>query len=385
MTNSKARSIWYGILIAVLALPAGYIVLSVVQYVADWLWFSVPTTLGTGALWAFVLLVPAVAGALVVWLRKVGNPGHNPLSGISMAPVTAKDYPSILGAIAITLFGGLVLGPEAAIVCTGAVIGTVIGSRVGMDLKHSVGIGSIAAILALFVHPIQHGTFTVASGYQFRGSDLIGALVVGIVTSFVILVGRWLAIGVLKLHRGDSPRYLVTVGAGLLVGLLAMGYHVTTGNNVALVMTSGESNVKSLLALGSVGMILATVALKWLAYSLSMGSGFRGGPFFPAIFVGAGIGGAAGIAAPDIAQGAVVAGIAAAVVYLAHPSWLVTGILAVALGLIGGGPLVIPLTIVAVVVAKLIPALKYEAAPESSKTGIGAGDQDRTGTTSLEG
>ena len=55
-----------------------------------------------------------------------------------------------------------------------------------------------------------------------------------------------------------------------------------------LVLTSGEQMVKPLLALDSTGLIAATVAVKMVVYGLSVAAGFRGGPYFPVIFAGAG-------------------------------------------------------------------------------------------------
>ena len=379
--QTKARTYGVGLLIAVLALPAGFVILEIVQLLVHKMWFELPQTLGTSVLWLVTLGVPTLAGLAVVWLRRHGNDGHSPVGGISFAPVSARDYPTVIGAIVVSLAGGLVLGPEAAMVCTGAVIGTVVGSKFGLPIKTSVGFGSAAAILALLVTPIKDGTFTVASTYQFRFLDLLGALLVGLITAVVIMIGRLLALRIGSLSGAASPTYVFTAGAALVVGLLAMVYHSVWGQDVVLVLTSGEGSVKQLLALGSVGMILITVAFKWLAYSISMGSGFRGGPFFPSIFVGAGIGGVVGLIGPDIASGAAVAGMVAAVVYLAHPGWVGVVVIAVPLSLIGGGVELIPLGLVAAVVAKLVPEVSAKQEVEN----LGAGDQDRTGTTSLEG
>lgn len=368
MESNKARTLAIGIVIVLLSLPAGFIVLSAITWGLDWLWFSTAVNLGTLGMWAMALLVPTIAGALVALIRKAGNDGHSPLLGITVAPVYLKDYPSIVGAIAISLMGGLVLGPEAAMVCTGAVIGTVIASHMNIDLKAGAGFGALGAILALFVHPVLNGSFTVSAGYQFRWIDLVGALVVGIITSIVILAGRILAIGIDKLHPSGLPSVKVTAFAGLLVGLIAMIYHTISNQDIDLVLTSGESNVKQMLELGSVGLILLTVAAKWIVYSLSMGGGFRGGPFFPAIYIGGGIGGIMALLAPNLAQGAVVAGLVAAVVYLAHSNWPSVIVTAVVVGLLGGGVALVPIALVAAVVARLIPIVRLDAKDEAQES-----------------
>jgi hypothetical protein len=362
--SSRSRQIGVGALIAVVSLLLGYLVLSVLQLAIEWLWFTTPDTLPDPALWALVLGLPTLAGVAVAWLRSHGADGHSPLFGIALNPVTAADYPSIIGAIAATLVGGLVLGPEVALVSTGAFVGTEMARRTGaLTTIRGATVGALAAVLALFVGPSVAGTFSVAPGYSFQPVDLIGAVGVGAATAAVIVVSRVLAIGVLRLHGGDRPRMLVLALCGLGVGVIALAYHLATGHEVGLVLTSGENEVKPLLALGSAGAIGWTIAAKWLAYSLSMGGGFRGGPFFPAIYIGAGVGAIATLLTPGIAQGAVGAGLTAAIIYLAQPKWAITVGLGVVMGLLCGGPQIIPLTVAAAVVAALLPGLRDSTKP----------------------
>lgn len=369
MTDRKSRGVGPGILIAILAFPAGYIVLTAIGFCIHKLWFELPLMMNTPTLWVFTLAMPVLAGALVYWLRNAGNNGHSPLAGITIAPLIGREYPYVLGAIVASLLGGLVIGPEAAMVCTGAAIGTVIAARTQIETKAGVAVGSLAAILALFVSPVQQGTFSVASSYNFLWSDLLGGAVVAVVTAIVLLVGRKLALAVFRLTSAGQPHLKLLMACGLLVGLIAMIYHSITGGEIRLIMTSGEYSVKDLLALGGVGLILLTVALKWLVYSLSMGSGFRGGPYFPVIFIGAGIGGICELLFPDYGHGATVAGMVAAVIYLAHPKLIAAVLIAVPLALLGGGPELIPGAIVAAIIAWLVPAVKFqEAVSKASAT-----------------
>jgi hypothetical protein len=85
---------------------------------------------------------------------------------------------------------------------------------------------------------------------------------------------------------------------GLAIGGLAMLFHAITGKDVSMVLFSGQDQMPQLLQQGvgwSVGVLLAIVACKSLAYALSL-SCFRGGPIFPALFIGA----AGGIAASHL-------------------------------------------------------------------------------------
>ena len=104
----------------------------------------------------------------------------------------------------------------------------------------------------------------------------------------------------------------VLVVAGLLVGALAVAFRGFADRPVDLVLFSGQAELPDVVAEGSAGVLVLLVAAKGLAYALSLGAGFRGGPVFPAIAIGV----AAGMFAADVLPGldttpAVAAGIAA--------------------------------------------------------------------------
>jgi len=52
------------------------------------------------------------------------------------------------------------------------------------------------------------------------------------------------------------------------------------------VLFSGQASVPNLVEEDAAGIVLVLVAAKALAYAICLGCGFRGGPVFPAIFVG---------------------------------------------------------------------------------------------------
>jgi hypothetical protein len=87
----------------------------------------------------------------------------------------------------------------------------------------------------------------------------------------------------------DRHRLALTPLVGLLVGILAVGYAATTGNPTTDVLFSGQSALGPLLANSAgypLGALLMLLLCKGLAYALSLSS-FRGGPIFPAMFLGA--------------------------------------------------------------------------------------------------
>ena len=77
-------------------------------------------------------------------------------------------------------------------------------------------------------------------------------------------------------------------GAGLVVASLAIVFAQLTGQPTDLVLFSGQDEMGSTLALAptlSAVALAAVFAFKGLAWSVSLGS-FRGGPTFPALFLG---------------------------------------------------------------------------------------------------
>ena len=95
-------------------------------------------------------------------------------------------------------------------------------------------------------------------------------------------------LGRLAKRAVDQRTFLLTIAAGLAVGGLAIAFAETTDYSPLAVLFSGEASFGSLFAQAST-VSLTTLALlivfKGLAWSLSLGC-FRGGPTFPAIFLG---------------------------------------------------------------------------------------------------
>jgi H+/Cl- antiporter ClcA len=69
------------------------------------------------------------------------------------------------------------------------------------------------------------------------------------------------------------------------VGLLALAAD-GLGADSQDVLFSGQAALPRLVTESSVSVIIVLIAAKALAYGVSLGSGFRGGPVFPAIFLG---------------------------------------------------------------------------------------------------
>ena len=216
----------------------------------------------------------------------------------------------------------------------------------------AAGVGSL--IFLGFDAWTGHGTFSLAIpnlphiGHP-TGAEFGWAIVIGIAAVIIGGLIRWLA---LYLKPLVEPRIVVLCPVvGLAVGGLAIAYAEGSGKSSSDVLFSGQTALPAIVANSasySVGALLLLIACKGLAYGSSL-SAFRGGPIFPAMFIG-GAGGVLMSHLPGLPEVAAVAmGIGAmTTAMLGLP---LTAVLITTLILGSAGINVMPLTIVAVVVA----------------------------------
>jgi len=411
---------------ALLGVPisaAAYGFLALVSYLQKELFTHLPHGLGfaTEPVWwpLPVLLVGAVLVSLTIsYLPGAGGP--SPAGGFKLhGPPSAAALPGVILAALATLCFGLVLGPEMPLIAIGgglALLATRLPRRPLPDRAVSVisSAGSFAAISTLLGSPIASafllmeasglggpmlglvlvpgllaagvgslifvgldsltglGTFSLAiPGLpHFTRPNLAEfgwAIGIGIAAALVGTGIRWLG---RLVHREAVPRALLVLPAASLVTAgLAIAYSEATGKSTADVLFSGQSALGPLIthaASYSLGAVLLLLVCKGLAYAACLGS-FRGGPVFPAVFLGA----AGGIALSHLPGLPLVAGVAMGmgamlVVMLTLP---LTSVLLVTLLLFSDGIAVMPLVIVAVVVAYVTSARlgPAEAKPAAAK------------------
>ena len=330
------------------------------------IWEVIPEELGwSEPSWWYVVLVPGLAGLLVAAaLRLPGHGGHSPLDGLGADPIPPIALASILPAALVTLGFGLVLGPEAPLIALGLALGALLVKLIRMEgtgAQLLVLSGAFAAIAALFGGPlvaafllfevtaasgkiparqigrallpgfVAAGTgalvFTGVAGWSglhqtnlalpalppydsVRIVDLAWCMLIAVVVAAVIVALRHVAHGIAVQSRLNPVALLVA--AGLAVGALAVVFRGTADRPVDLVLFSGQAELPAVVAEGSAWVLVLLVATKGLAYALSLGAGFRGGPVFPAIALGV----ACAMVAANVLPGldttpAVAAGIAA--------------------------------------------------------------------------
>jgi H+/Cl- antiporter ClcA len=406
----------YAVLLVIAAIigapisAVAYFFLALVTKLQGWIFSSLPKGLGFHAepLW-WPLLPLVVAGVLVALAIRYlpGTGGHSPADGFKAAGApTPSELPGIILAALATLSLGVVLGPEAPLIALGAGLGVVAMRLVRRDAPDRAtamvaAAGSFAAISTLFGSPLLGafllmeasglsgatmelvlipgllaagigslifigldsatglGTFSLAIPHlPHLGSPTVGefgwALVIGVAAALLGTGIRWL--GLVLRDRTQRWTMLATPLIGLAVAGLAIAYAAGTGKGSSEVLFSGQDALGPLIDHASgytVGALLLLLVCKGLAYGGSLSS-FRGGPTFPALFLGA----AGGIALSHLPGLPLVAGAAMGIgamcaVMLRLP---LTSVLLATLLLSSDGLQVMPLAIVAVVVAYVASA-----------------------------
>ena len=325
----------------------------------DWVWHDK----GDGSLWGeagppiwFAILIPVLAGGVVYLLQTRGALSPGPLEGLALEMISPRHYLWFLGAIVATMLGGLALGPENAVLVTAGFVSALAGSRLTGNQDRIVRWTGFWALAGLFCGAYLLGGISVADGAEFSAQAVLVGLVAAALTAMILLVVRWAAVKILGISGGQPLLWLIVTG-GAIAGGIAVVYHLITGETVSLALTSGEQMVGELLALGSLGAIALATLAKSLVYIITLSTGFRGGEYFPAIFIGAGSGGiAADLLGGSLLVGAV-AGISAGVAYLAHPPWWAAVILGLALGFLFSGWAAVPISIAAALIGSVVPRI----------------------------
>ncbi len=275
--------------------------------------------------------------------RLPGRGGHVPAEGLKAGgpPTRPVELPGVLLAAAATIGFGLVLGPEAPLIALGLGLGYLAMQTLRKDapdqaLALMAAAGSFAAVSAIFGSPVLGAVIIIEAagigGAMLPVVLLPGLLAAGIGSLVFIGMGSWsglstsawalvafplapfggptwgnfawtivlsLAVAVvtfviLQLARWskrivDTRLLLFTILAGLAVGGLAIAYGQATGEPVTAVLFSGQDEFGALFdaaATVSLSTLVLLIVFKGLAWSISLGS-FRGGPTFPALFLGA--------------------------------------------------------------------------------------------------
>lgn len=355
--GSILRSRGYLVIVAMgglIGLPvsaAAFGFLYVVQKIQEGLFDHLPGALGFHGEppWWPVPLV-GISGVLVaVAIRYLpGRGGHSPADGFSASPTQPIALPGVVMAAVATLGFGAVLGPEAPLIALGSGLGMLAVRLARRDAPPTAQVvvasaGSFAALSTILGSPLVAALFMLEAvglgGQTLTVVILPGLLAAGVGSLVFVGLGTWTGLGTFSLAIPNLPSvarptpvelgWAVAIGltgalvsvlvrrsampvrsiverqllvmvpvVGLAVGALALAFFEATGKPTSDVLFSGQDLIGPLIgsaATWSVAALLLLVLCKGLAYILSLG-GFRGGPIFPSLLLGA----AGGIAASHL-------------------------------------------------------------------------------------
>jgi len=334
----------FGALIGIPVAAFAYFFLELVGRLQQWTFSSLPSGLGFHGAppwWPLPMLVVCGLGVGLSLRFLPGPGGHIPAQGFKVggAQPPTRELPGIFVAALITLGFGAVLGPEAPLIAMGAGLAILIVHLIKRDAPDMAVLvigaaGSFAAISTLLISPLA-GAFLLLEAAGIGGglaSVMMapGLLAAGIGTLVFTGLNGWtgfgtfalavpdipktgsprageflwaIAIGLLAAVMGtairrlgtvvqpfaDKHRLTVTPVLGLVIGGAAVLFGEVSGHDNSLVLFSGQSALAPFIqhaASFTVGTLVLLLVCKGVAYGVSL-AGFRGGPTFPGMFLGA--------------------------------------------------------------------------------------------------
>jgi H+/Cl- antiporter ClcA len=419
-TRPYRRLLILAALIGIVVSLASWAFLELTHALQQWVYTDLPKSLGfDNEPWWWPLPVLVLAGLVIALAvtRLPGHGGHDPSRGLaSGSPITPEQLPGMLLAAAATIGLGLVLGPEAPLIGLGtglALFVVALSRRPVPDQAKMViaAAGSFAALATIFGSPIV-GAVIIIEAAGLGGATLPVVLLPGLVAAGIgslVFVGVGSVTGLstaayalpaLKLPSYPTPRLtdflwsiplavvaavvvfaimelgrrthrvvttrplLLHPAAAVVVGLLAIGFSEISGQPSSAVLFSGQDEMAATVQKATT-VSLATIALllvaKALAWGISLGAA-RGGPTFPAIFLGL-TGGLLAGHLPGFAETpaiGVLVGVATVSVLRLPLSAIILALL-----ITGAGAGVAPLVIVGVAVAYLVTLLLAARRPQT--------------------
>ena len=305
-------------------------------------WDDLPAQLGydDGAPLWWGIPVLGIAGLIVAFaiVRLPGRGGHPPAEGLKTEMVQPVELPGVILAAVATIGLGVVLGPEAPLIALGGALGILAVRLIPRELPSEVSeviaaSGTLAALALIFDSPLVAALLLIeATG--IGGPRLPMVLVPGLLAAGIgshrpglldraeherlrarhsrsahirppgcgrlrldhrprdrVRRGRLRGSATRPSRRGHprAPTLHPPTRRGVAVAGLAIAFSEAADKGVDQVLFSGQDALGPLVAnpaAWSLSALALLVAFKGIAWSISLG-GFRGGPTFPALFLGA--------------------------------------------------------------------------------------------------
>jgi H+/Cl- antiporter ClcA len=351
-------------IIGLVAAAGAVLFVAVEHWVEHLLWDVIPEELGWEEPAGWWVITVLLLGALLVFaaMQLPGKGGHRPMDGFKLDVGPHEVGSFVLASLASLAFGA-VLGPEAPLIAIGSAVGVFLARRSqSTEVTILVAAGAMAAIGNIFGNPLVTavlvleffvlrggvgGKSAVAEllpvmtalgfGYLLQvgvtrnwdgfgesvlavpglpdyDSVLLVDLVIALVLAIVVAALTTAAFRIGIRYRAVALRHPLPglLGAAVILGATAVVVREITDLPVDAVLFSGQSAIGDTLLVGSVGTLIVVALAKVLVYGVSLGSGFRGGPVFPAVYIGVVVGTATAVIVDDASLSAyVAAGIAA--------------------------------------------------------------------------
>ncbi len=402
---------------------ASWAFLELTHLLQHWVYVDLPKGVGFDDVpWWWPLPVLLVAGLLIAFavVRLPGRGGHEPSNGLTTGTLTTPaELPGVAIAAVATIGLGLVLGPEAPLM---ALAGGVAVFLIRLSHRQVPGqatqvlgaAASFAALSTVFGSPII-GAVIVLEAAGLAGATMTVVMLPGLIAAGVgslVFVGIGSLTGLSTESYAMPPLHLPTYGAptlvdflwtiplalaaaivvfavfgvakrtkrvvtrrpfllfpaaALLVGAVAIVFERVSGESAGAVLFSGEHAMADVFEQAdsvSLGVLALLVGCKAVAWAISMGAA-RGGPTFPAIFLGL-VGGVMASHIPNVAQVPAIAVLVGAAVVSVLRLPLASIVLAVLMTQAGVG--VTPLIIVGVVVAHIATLVLSSGARRGAQT-----------------
>lgn len=366
------------------ALAAGFV--GVQHALSHWLWHSLPDALGEPHTpWWLVVALPIIgAGLTVAALRLPGEGGHGPLDGLSLE-VGPREVGSVALAALAGLSFGAVLGPEAPLIAIGAAVGAGVMRAGAAPVRQVMMIvGAMSAVGAIFGNPVVTAILllelAVMAGPKLASMKVLVPSLVGLAAGYSLQVGvgGWVGLGesvlslpglasypeipvtdmvwavpvsllaaalaVLALRGaslwariGSARPALLLMASGAVVGISAVLVTAITGVDPTLVVMSGQGAMTDYLKLSSVAVAVVVLVGKFVAYTASLGGGFRGGQIFPAVAMATIVATVVAIGSGEVVSAGLLAAAIAAAVAAAMRMPFTAVLLGVVLTIAAGG------------------------------------------------
>jgi H+/Cl- antiporter ClcA len=304
-------------------------------------WYTDSDSGWFGGRWWWVAIT-AAAGIGVGLLRHVTRlPEQIPglIADMKEEQVNPRLVPGIVAASAVSLIGGASLGPEKALGSMGGGAGTWSSRRRGLETEDRQvntltgfagaygGLFSSTVIVVMMVlevarpggqrltkalvgaivaSSVSFGIYFAIAGsffldvyevpsYKYEDWHLLAGVPLGLLAAVIVT----LLVIVMKLAAGlfgrlKLPSVAKTTIGGVIFGLVGVMLPLTmfTGSDQLTVVLDDAGTL-------GVGLLIALVLAKILAFAVSQASGFVGGPIFPALFLG----GTAGVVVNQVFTG----------------------------------------------------------------------------------